>query len=271
MQWELLNGRDFEQAARDCSGVCVLPVGSLERHGDHMPLGTDYLNAHQVACLAAAQEQAVVFPGFYFAQVCESMACPGTIALRPELLVQLLRNVYEEIARNGFRKIIVLNGHGGNWPFLQFMGFTDMNQPRDYLVYYDNWWVSENAELNEAIASDCAGRPHGHACEWEASVTMYLQGEGSVNASYVPDESVPALDRAGGIEKHAFTGLNWYATCPECYLGNARYATAERGERYVAYNVAEVVALIRAVKSDEALPALQRECFSRSHGRQGEV
>ncbi len=267
MQWELLNGRDFEQAVQDTGGVCLLPLGSLERHGDYMPLGTDYLNAHKIACLAAEQEPAVVFPGLYFGQVCESMACAGTVALKPELLVQLLRNVYEEIARNGFDKIIVFNGHGGNGPLLQFMGFTHMNQPREYLVYYHNWWVSSNPELAEAINADFEGRPHGHACEWEASITMYLQGEASVNTDYVPDEAVPTLDRAGGIEKRAFTGVNWFATCPECYVGNGHHASVERGERYVRYNVADAVALVRAVKADEALPALQREFYRRSHGK----
>jgi creatinine amidohydrolase/Fe(II)-dependent formamide hydrolase-like protein len=92
-----------------------------------------------------------------------------------------------------------------------------------------------------------------------------------VNTEYVPDEAVPTLDRAGGIEKHAFTGVDWFARCPECYIGNARHASAERGARYVAYNVAEVVALIQAVKTDEALPALQREYFRRSHGRATEA
>ncbi len=266
MQWERLNGRDFEQAVVDSGGVCVLPVGSLERHGDHMPLGTDYLNAHKLACLAAGVEPAVVFPSLCFAQVCESIASPGTVALEPELLVRLLRNVYEEIARNGFRKIIVLNGHGGNWPFLQFMGFTDMCRPRDYLVYYDNWWDSDNQELKDLLAADNEGRPGGHACEWEASVTMYLQGEETVNTDYVPEGAVPLCDRIDGLEKHVFTGLNWFAACPECYVGDARHATAERGRRYAAYYVAEVVSLIRVVKADKALPELQREFYRRSHG-----
>ena len=264
MQWELLNGRDFEQAVGDTGGICVAPLGSLERHGDHMSLGTDYLNAHKIACLAAEIEPVVVFPGFYFGQVCESMASPGTIALKPELLMQLLRGVFDEISRNGFKKIIVLNGHGGNNAFLQFMGFSDMREPRDYTVYYKGWWELSNEEQKQAISADCEGRPIGHACEWETSVTMFLQGEASVNLDYAPVETSQPLDRINGMEKYAFTGANWFAVCPECYMGNARYASAERGKRYAGYSVQEVADLFKSVKADTALPLLQQEYYRRS-------
>jgi creatinine amidohydrolase len=259
MRWELLNGHDFDQAVDASGGVCVLPLGSLERHGLHMPMGADYLNAHAVACLAAEQEPAVVFPGLYLGQVCESMARRGTIALRPELLVPLLRNVCDEIARNGFTKILVLNGHGGNWAWLQFMGFGDVREPRDYLVYYLNWWTADTDEQKRDTTADCEGRPYGHACEWETSVTMYLQGADSVDVRHVPDAVVPMLDRAEGLDRQVFTGINWFAGCPDCYLGDARHASLERGERYVRNNVAGVVERLRAIKADTALPALQAE------------
>lgn len=267
MQWELLNAADFRRAVSETGGVCLLPIGSLERHGDHMPLGSDYLKAHRVACLAAEREPAVVFPGLYFGQVCESIASPGAVALRPELLVQLLRNVYEEIARNGFRKIIVVNGHGGNWTFLQFMGFTDMHQPHDYVVYYTRAYVTETKKQEKEIHAESEGRAFGHACEWETSLAMWLLGEETVNMENVPGEDVPRLDRGGEAAKMAFTGVDWFASCPECYAGNARHASAERGRRYCEIYIARLAKLVRAVKDDQALPKLQREFFRRSHGR----
>jgi creatinine amidohydrolase len=61
MQWEQLTADDFRQAVAD-TGVCLLALGVLERHSTHLPLGTDMLNAHRIACLAAEREPAVVFP-----------------------------------------------------------------------------------------------------------------------------------------------------------------------------------------------------------------
>ena len=62
MQWENLRATDFEEAVADCGGVCILPLGVLEYHGPHLPLGTDMLRAHRMACDVAAAEPAIVFP-----------------------------------------------------------------------------------------------------------------------------------------------------------------------------------------------------------------
>ena len=78
MQWENLTSPDFATAVRE-TGVCILTFGVLERHSEHLPLGTDYLNGHKLACLAAAREPAVVFPPFYFGQIYEARCFPGTV------------------------------------------------------------------------------------------------------------------------------------------------------------------------------------------------
>ncbi len=266
MQWEKLSTKDFIEAARTTGGVCVVPAGSLERHGDHMPLGTDYLVAHRVCALAAEREPAVVFPGFYFAQVCESIASRGTVALDPALIMRVVRNLFEEIARNGFHKILLVNGHGGNGPMWQLMAFADMRKPRDYLAYYTNWYESNDPELRKMIADDSQGRPTGHACEWEASIAMAMLGEDSVDLSRVPEQTFIPQKRGDGIAGVAATGVDWFATAPECYLGNARHATAERGRRYAEFYIDRLAKLIRAIKDDQALPALQKEFYRRSHG-----
>ncbi|MFN2131272.1 MAG: creatininase family protein, partial [Anaerolineae bacterium] len=113
MQWEHLTSADFAQAVRE-TGVCVIAMGVVERHGEHLPLGTDFLNAHRIACLAAEREPAVVFPPFYFGQIYEARCFPGTVTIKPTLLIELIQGVFDEIGRNGFDKIVVYNGHGGN-------------------------------------------------------------------------------------------------------------------------------------------------------------
>ena len=65
MRWEELTAEEFEKGVRE-TGVCVIAMGVVEKHSDHLPLGTDYLVGHSIACRAAEKEPAVVFPPFYF-------------------------------------------------------------------------------------------------------------------------------------------------------------------------------------------------------------
>ena len=80
MNWENLTSKEFAQAVKE-TGVCIVAFGVIERHGDHLPLGTDFLNGHKLATLAAQKESAVVFPPFYFGQIYEARCFPGTVTI----------------------------------------------------------------------------------------------------------------------------------------------------------------------------------------------
>ena len=99
MQWEELTSDEFARASVDCGRVCVVALGCIERHGPHMPLGTDMINGQQIAVRAAQREPAIVFPPWYFAQIYEAKCFPGTITIPPAMLVELLLRTYDEIAR----------------------------------------------------------------------------------------------------------------------------------------------------------------------------
>ena len=98
MQWEHLTSADFASAVRD-TGVCVIAMGVVEKHSDHLPLGTDFLNGHKIACLASEKEPSVVFPPFYFGQIYEARCFPGTVTIKPTLLVDLIER---DVRRAGF-------------------------------------------------------------------------------------------------------------------------------------------------------------------------
>ncbi|MBC8252577.1 MAG: creatininase family protein, partial [Ardenticatenia bacterium] len=100
MQWEQLTATDFAQAVRD-TGICVIAMGVVEKHSEHLPLGTDYLNGHRIACLAAEQEPAVVFPPFYYGQIYEARCFPGTITIKPSLLFELVQGVLDGVTDHG--------------------------------------------------------------------------------------------------------------------------------------------------------------------------
>jgi len=80
VHWEELTAADFRNGIEKSQGTCLLPFGILEKHGPHLPLGTDLLNVRYVSLQAAQQEYAVVFPEYYFGQIFEAQHEPGTVA-----------------------------------------------------------------------------------------------------------------------------------------------------------------------------------------------
>ena len=85
VHWEELTSPDFVRAIGQAQGTCLLPFGIIEKHGPHLPLGNDLINARYVALHAAEQEYAVVFPQYYFGQIFEARHQPGTIAYSPQM------------------------------------------------------------------------------------------------------------------------------------------------------------------------------------------
>src|ERR1700747_134841 len=135
VHWEELTGPDFIQAIRQSGGTCLLPFGILEKHGPHLPLGTDLLDVRHAALAAAEQEYAVVFPEYYFGQIFEARHQPGTVAYSSRLQLELLQETTDEMARNGCKKVIIVNGHGGNENLLPFFAQAQLEKPHDYVVY----------------------------------------------------------------------------------------------------------------------------------------
>ena len=114
MLWEELTSAQMPEAVERAEGVCLVPFGVVERHGPHLPLGQDQMMAREICRRAAEQEPAVVFPDFYFGEIHTGRHTPGTVCTPRHLTFALLEALLEEIGRNGFRKILIVNGHGGN-------------------------------------------------------------------------------------------------------------------------------------------------------------
>jgi creatinine amidohydrolase/Fe(II)-dependent formamide hydrolase-like protein len=135
VHWEELSAAEFRDAVARAQGTCLLPFGILEKHGLHLPLGNDLLNVRYVALNAAQQEYAIVFPEYYFGQIFEAKHQPGTVAYSRRLQLELLQETTDEMARNGCKKIIIVNGHGGNNSLLPFFAQAQLEAPHDYVVY----------------------------------------------------------------------------------------------------------------------------------------
>jgi creatinine amidohydrolase len=258
MQWEELTSAAFADAVRE-TGVCVITMGVVEKHSEHLPLGTDYLNAHRIARLAAEKEPAVVFPPFYFGQIYEARCFPGTITIRPTLLFDLIQGVFDEIGRNGFTKIVVFNGHGGNTHLLRFLAQCSLWEEKPYSVYIPmNRLTPERQKEWLAIRASSHG---GHADESETSASLanhpYL-----VKMDKVPETPAKPLNRLQHLPP-TFTGIGWYSDYPEHYAGDARAATVEKGRALEERLVDTLAEYIAAVKADTVVPALEKEFFQR--------
>lgn len=257
MQWENLTAPEFAEAVRE-TGVCVFPMGICERHSDHLPIGQDFLAVHKIACLAAEKEPAVVFPPWYFGQIFEAKCWPGAVSIGPELLFPLLEGVFDEIGRNGFKKIFLLDGHGGNRFLVPFIAQLSLNKKKPYSLYMCRKFPGqERKEWDETVETEL----HWHACECETSIGMAVHPE-LVKTDAIPKEPGEPLKRLEHLGE-AFTGIGWYADFPEHYAGDANFASPEKGKKLLELRVNSIAAQLAAVKADEAVPALEREFFDR--------
>ena len=256
-KWEELTAADFRQGIQQSKGVCLLPFGILEKHGPHLPLGTDLLNVRYASLHAVDQEYAIVFPEYYFGQIFEAKHEPGTVAYSMELQLRLLQETTDEMARNGCKKVIVVNGHGGNGNLLPYFGQTQLDKPHDYVVYVlDGGRSKAGGPAKKSTGVDY------HAGENESSNFLYSHSE------------LAHIDRAGSesgadekrqkLPEGLYTGIWWYARFPNHYSGDGSVATKELGEWNMKNWIGVIVESIRSVKADDVSLKLQNEFYEKS-------
>lgn len=265
MRWEELTSGEFAEAVSD-TGVCLVGMGVVEKHGQHLPLGTDFLNGHKLCCLAAEQEPAVVFPPFYFGQIYEARCFPGTITLEPTLLLELIQGVLDEIGRNGLEKIVLVNAHGGNTHLINFLAQCSLWEEKPYSIYVPSQRLT--SERKKKWDEICETDEHGHACECETSVSLANHPH-LVEMDEIPEEPYEAQGRLDHLPP-TFSGVSWYADYPEHYVGQAGAASEEKGKALRQLLVDTLAEYVAAVKEDEVAPALEKEFFQRAENQGGE-
>ncbi|MBW8770584.1 MAG: creatininase family protein, partial [Gemmatimonadetes bacterium] len=200
----------------------------------------------------------VVFPEYYFGQIFEAKHEPGTVAYSPQLQLQLLQETTDEMARNGCKKVIIVNGHGGNPNMLNFFAQSQLEKPHDYVVYVQG--LSRSGPGEPAHKSNRAGDQH--AGESETSVSMIARPD-LVHLDRAASESGADLARQK-LPQGLYTGIWWYSKFPNHYAGEGAVASRELGEFEVKTWINAIVESIRAVKADQASLRLQNEFYERS-------
>ena len=255
-KWEELTAADFRDAISKAQGTCLLPFGILEKHGPHLPLGTDLLNVRYVSEHAAQQEYVVIFPQYFAGQIFEARHEPGTIAYSAEMQMKLLQETTDEMARNGCKKVVIVNGHGGNENLLPYFAQSQLERPHDYVVY-----VQWGHEATKKVGAEKTG-PDWHAGESETSNTLVSHPD-LVHIDRAKNES-GADQRRVKLPENVYTGIWWYARFPNHYSGDGSTATKEQGEADMQSWINTVVRAIRAIKADDESLKLQKEFYEKA-------
>jgi creatinine amidohydrolase len=259
VHWEELTGADFIVAIQRAQGTCLLPFGILEKHGPHLPLGTDLLDVRYASLHAAEKDYAVVFPEYYFGQIFEARHEPGTVAYSYELQLSLLYETTDEMARNGCKKILIVNGHGGNEALLPYFAQTQLARPRDYVVYI----------FDARTPPPVKGAPQGkstidlHAGEGETAKMMIARPD-LVHQDRAPSESGADQHRLN-LPAGVYTGIWWYARFPDHYAGDGAVATKELGQYQMDWWINSIAKTIAALKADNESLKLQNEFYEKAN------
>ena len=259
-RWDELTASDWPEALQRSNRTIILPIGILEKHGPHAPIGSDLIHVREWSARAAKREYAVVFPDFFYGQINEARQQPGTFALPQPLVFDLWQATCDELARNGFDKIVIVNGHGGNPQMIRYFVQSQLGKRRDYVVYFFDPAPDPavEAKMKELRKSDPAG--DSHAGERETSTLLYLR----------PDlvKMERAATESGANQKRLdtpdlYSAIWWYAAFPNHYAGEGAVATRELGQVITEGRIDALVRALKTVKSDTKTLQIQKEYFDR--------
>ncbi len=252
---EELTSPHFVKAVELAGGVCVIPLGIIEKHGPHLPIGSDLFEAREIAFQAAAKEYAVVFPPYFTGQIFEARHQPGTIAYSNELMWNMLEETCKELSRNGLKKIILMNGHGGNTSFLQYFCQSQLAGPKDYVVVL---FQSEADPLRDKeIKSLTKAKLDGHAGEKETSMMTFIRPD-LVDVNAIKSESGANQGKLSQMH-FGYTGIWWFARYPNHYASDIAEPDKRLGELLISKDATQLSELIKFLKKDNTIEQLQEE------------
>jgi creatinine amidohydrolase len=262
MRWDEMTPKDFLAAREASKGFCVLPVASIERHGNHLPLGIDSFVGEEVCRRAARLEPLVFFPVLRLGVNGEAAANPGAIALKTETLLALLGDLCDEIARNGFSKILLFSSHGGNGHGLPFFVQQWATRPRDYMVYFQMIGYAQATppkNLKVEVRS-----PSAHGGVYETSAMMAVDRTKVKMDQQLPVELSAKLRRLDKfIDAGIYTAVNYYSNYPYHWAGPADGSSPETGDEVLDERARGLARAAKLIKEDETAPGLMREFMKR--------
>jgi creatinine amidohydrolase len=219
-----------EAAERGRAGaVCVLPVGALEQHGEHLPVGTDALLAETVSLRAAALAgtDVVVAPTVWTGLSPHHVRLGVTVTLEPELLLELTRQIVRCL-RPWFREVVIVNGHGGNRGWLGALALAERCPAVNY------WELVEPSTLRDLFPVDLGSIGHAGQAETSAVLTVAPHLVGTPSGAF---EAITKANDPFLLPDMGASGV----------LGDPAAASAAAGEQFLAAVCRALAELLDAV------------------------
>lgn len=276
-RWLYTTSEDFPVLRAASKEVCVIPMGCVEKHGLHLPLGTDIMQASAITYEASKIETFCVFPDFTFGDVPEDYPNmpAGTITLPLETEMLLLEQLCKQIARNGFKKIMIFNYHGGNGLWLKAFLRKLENKPHDYVLVIADIHAPAPHHMAENILENGAavypeltkedvdlilkyheqGMKIGHACFNETAHILGIAPE-TVHLDRLGIEDGQNRMLAAKYKKHGITIRDggWFINYPNCFSGDDPIGCNERiGKAALRHSAEHLAKVVKFYKEDEDL------------------
>ncbi|MHB8194314.1 MAG: creatininase family protein [Bellilinea sp.] len=214
--------------------IVILPCGSMEQHGPHLPNGMDTQVATKVAELvcqnADNKMDCLLLPPVPYGQSPEHMDFPGTISFSAETYITLLKEICGSVARHGFKKMYIINGHGGNISAIGAAAFDIRDQFNLTIFMFNVWAVISDIALKHTKRE----APHqidAHGGEIETSLMLHLTPK-NVHMEWSVDEENPRLKQGKVINLGGPVSFNWNSLqdiAPSGISGMASFGTSEKG------------------------------------------
>ncbi|MEM3703476.1 MAG: creatininase family protein [Candidatus Bathyarchaeia archaeon] len=212
--------------------LVIIPIGSTEQHGPHLPLINDAATAFEFAKMAAdkAKAEIIIAPPVVVGVSEHHMPFPGTLTLSPQTLVALIMDICKSLKAHGIKRVAFVNGHGGNTPALTIAlrQVKDVLQMKAALI---NYWELIPDVIKSTIQSDV----WGHACEFETSIALVIYPDKvrkeALRKAEMKDVKLPYVKP--GLELAVHVSLDWSDHTSTGSIGDPTLATKEKGEKMI--------------------------------------
>jgi creatinine amidohydrolase len=251
VQLERMTTKEVEQAVEDSNGVVIIPVGAVEVHGPHLPVGTDSIETYEIGFRAARQAGVVIVPLLWFGNSRSFLDFHGTVSIRPEVLKELTRDVVQSLIGQGFNKLVILDGHGGNYGILDLL-IEEVHLETGVQICHVRAW-----ELASVPKPEGTPDYDGHGGSSETSVMLAVTPEDVDEKEFI--DSAPEMDLtehgsvfpspSGAYSKGAVVfPLSMGEMVEHGHHGDPKFASVERGEALLQVKVEALVDFLHSFK-----------------------